>query len=167
MSLDLALSSCLRTDKLAEGVDFLNDELLHSFGRLFVFEREVEFLAAHETKYNLEKDDAAHLLALGLVVRVVPYAEVRMIQGLLARDALGRVKVEHLLQEVDGERVGVGVERREWDAGLDGQRADVVLCLCGGTRSRDGQQRRGCARTTRRTRGDPTRRRVSSLGVPR
>lgn len=52
-----------------------------------------------------------------------------MVERLLAGDALRRVEVEQLLEEIDGEGVGTREERGEGHARLDGQRADVILCL--------------------------------------
>lgn len=54
-----------------------------------------------------------------------------MIQRLLAANPLRRVKREHLLQQVDRERVRVRVQGLERDARLNGQRADIVLCTRG------------------------------------
>jgi len=50
-----------------------------------------------------------------------------VVQGLLASDSFRRVEVQHPGQEIDCERVGMGNEGREGDAGFDGERADVLL----------------------------------------
>jgi len=59
----------------------------------------------------------------------MPDLEIRVVQRSLAADALGRIEAKHLLQEINGKRVGVRVECRERHARLDGKRADVFLCL--------------------------------------
>lgn len=56
----------------------------------------------------------------GLVGRIVPYLQVWMIQCLLAADTFGRVKAQHLGEEVDGEGVSMRVEGCEWYSGFDG-----------------------------------------------
>lgn len=61
-----------------------------------------------------------------LVVRVVIGLEVRVRQRLLDGDALLGVEGEAALEEVDGERVGVGVERLERPTLLEGECAEVV-----------------------------------------
>jgi hypothetical protein len=59
----------------------------------------------------------------------MPHLEVGMVQSLFAANALGRIEAEHLREEVDSKRVCVWEERGEGDAGLDGERPDVVLSL--------------------------------------
>jgi len=44
------------------------------------------------------------------VGRIVPYLQVGVVQRLLAADPLGRVKAQHLGEEVDSERVSTGVQ---------------------------------------------------------
>ena len=52
-----------------------------------------------------------------------------MLQSLVARDTLRGVEVEHLGEQVERERVGLREELLERHAGLDGERANVVLGL--------------------------------------
>jgi AmiR/NasT family two-component response regulator len=59
----------------------------------------------------------------------VPHLQVRVVQRSLAADTLGRIEAEHLLQEVNCQRVGVRVECRERYTRLDGERTDIVLSL--------------------------------------
>ena len=55
-----------------------------------------------------------------------------MLQRLLHRDALARVEHQHALNQVDGQRVRLGVEAREGHAGGVGQGADVAARLLAG-----------------------------------
>lgn len=71
----------------------------------------------------------AYRLADGFVVRVMPDAQVRVVQCILTGDTLGGVERQHLRKEVDSEGVRVRVEGSERNPGLDGQGADVVLGL--------------------------------------
>ena len=128
----------------AEQCNLIDDQLLHTLARLLRFETEVELGRAG-----------------WLVGGVVPNGEVRVLKRLLAGDALRGVEVEHLGEEVEGERVGLREELLEGDAGFDGKRADVVLGLDGLSDPNEREWNKGL------TRGDPTRRRVSSEGVPR
>lgn len=59
----------------------------------------------------------------------MPNGEVRVLERLVARDALGGVKREKLGEKVEGERVGLGVELLEGDTSFIGKGADVVLGL--------------------------------------
>ena len=43
-----------------------------------------------------------------------------MVQRLLAADPFGRVKAQHLREEVDSEGVSMRVQGCEWDSGFDG-----------------------------------------------
>ena len=70
-----------------------------------------------------------HSRADRLVRGVVPDSEVRVVERLLAGDALRGVEVEHLREQVERERVGLREELLERHAGLDGERANVVLGL--------------------------------------
>jgi hypothetical protein len=47
-------------------------------------------------------------------------------EGFLTANTLGGVKHEKLLQEVESETRGVGVERLEWYTGFDREGADVT-----------------------------------------
>lgn len=67
--------------------------------------------------------------ANGLIGGIVPHSQVRVVQGLFACDALRRIEVEKLLEQVDGKRVRAREQRRERDTRLDRQRTDVVLSL--------------------------------------
>jgi len=79
-------------------------------------------------------------------------------QRLLTAHPLGRIESEQLLQEIKRKRRSGRIERLEVDSRLDGQRADVA-----GVRFIDTMKvlAHSCAL------GDPTRRNVSSVGVPR
>lgn len=77
------------------------------------------------------KQISAYSLADRLVSRIVPHLQIRVVQRSLTTNSLGWVKAKHLLQEVNGEWVGVRVECSERHARLNWQRADVVLCLSG------------------------------------
>lgn len=70
-----------------------------------------------------------HSWADGLVRRIMPDGKVRVLQRLIAGDALRRIKVEHLGEQIECERVRVREHLREWHPRPDGQRTDVVLCL--------------------------------------
>ena len=59
----------------------------------------------------------------------MPDGKVRVLQRLIASDALGRIKVEHLSEQIEGERVRVRKHLRERHPRPDGQGTDVVLCL--------------------------------------
>ena len=59
----------------------------------------------------------------------MPDGEVGVVQRLLAGDTLGGVESKHLRKQIDGERVGIGIQGRERNARLDGEGADVVLRL--------------------------------------
>ena len=59
----------------------------------------------------------------------MPDGKVRMLQRLIASDAFGRIKVEHLSEQVEREWVRVRKHLRERHPWPDGQGADVVLCL--------------------------------------
>ena len=59
----------------------------------------------------------------------MPRLEVGMVQGLLAADTLRRVEAEHFGEQINGEWVGVWIERGERDTRLDRQRTDIVLGL--------------------------------------
>ena len=72
-----------------------------------------------------------HGCAEGLIRRVMPDSKVRVLQRLVAGDALRRVKVEHLGEQIERERVRVWEHLRERHPRPDGQRTDVVLCLGG------------------------------------
>jgi hypothetical protein len=52
-----------------------------------------------------------------------------MVQCLFTADSLGWVEAEHLGEEVDSKGIGVRIERGERDAGLDGERPDIILGL--------------------------------------
>lgn len=49
----------------------------------------------------------------------MPHLQIRVVQRSFTADPLGRIEAEHLLQEVNGERVGVRVECPESHARLD------------------------------------------------
>lgn len=51
-----------------------------------------------------------HRFANGFVGRIVPYLQVRMVQRLLAAHPFGRIKAQHLGEEVDSERVSMRVQ---------------------------------------------------------
>ena len=70
-----------------------------------------------------------HSWAYGLVRRVMPNGEVRVLQSLFTGDALRRVKVKHLGEQIEGQWVRVRKHLRERHPWSDGQRTDVVLCL--------------------------------------
>ena len=72
-----------------------------------------------------------HGLADGLVRRVMPDSKVRVLQRLIAGDALRGVKVEHLGEQIERQRVRVREHLRERHPWPDGQRTDIVLCLKG------------------------------------
>jgi hypothetical protein len=93
----------------------------------------------------------------------MPNLQVGMVQCLFTADSLCWVETEHLGEEVDGKGVGVRIERGERDPGLDRERPDIILGLSDGneTRIENKKQKKWL------TRGEPTRRRVSSEGVPK
>ena len=91
-------------------MNLLNNQLLHPFDRVFIFKAEVELGRANR-----------------FVCGVVPDLKVGVVQGLLTSDSFRRIEVKHSGQEINGKRIGVGDEGRERNAGLDGERADILL----------------------------------------
>ena len=77
-----------------------------------------------------------------LVLRVVVLAEVGVLQGLRHSDPLVGVEGQHLLQQVEGLGVGLGVDSCEGDLWSEGERGEVAarlviedggeVLLCGG-----------------------------------
>mmetsp|Transcript_39239 Transcript_39239/g.103439 ORF Transcript_39239/g.103439 Transcript_39239/m.103439 type:complete len:321 (-) Transcript_39239:246-1208(-) len=65
----------------------------------------------------------------GLVVDVVQRPEILVLQRIGGGYPLVRVEDEHLLEQIDGLRVGVRVQGGEGDLGLLGERLDVLDCL--------------------------------------
>jgi len=106
-------------------MNLLNNQLLHAFDRVFVFKAKVELVGAN-----------------WFICGVVPDLEVGVIQGLFASDSFRRIEVKHPGQEIDREGVGMGDEGRERNAGLDGERADILLGT-GGTNTTKGVLRWG------------------------
>jgi len=74
------------------------------------------------------KKKEAHALAGRLISRIVPNIEIWVIERLLAIQTLSRIEAQHLGKEIDCQRVGLGVQARERDFGLDRERANIVLC---------------------------------------
>ena len=93
----------------------------------------------------------------------MPHTQIRMFESILAARSLGWVEAEHLAEQVDSEWVCVWVELLEGNAWLDRKRTDVVLGLNEIVSVRVNY----ALDDLRLTRGDPTRRRASSVGVPR
>ena len=54
------------------------------------------------------------------VGRIVPYHQVGMVQCLLAADPLGRVKAQHLGEQVDSEGISMGVQGCKGYSWFDG-----------------------------------------------
>ena len=110
-----------------------------------------------------------YIRADGLVRRVVPDSEILVLQCLIAGDASRGIKVEHLGEQIERERVRMREQLRERHTGPDGQRTDVVLRLIVNSLSQKKMRESATATFSgrRRTLGEPTRRRVSSEGVPR
>jgi hypothetical protein len=61
----------------------------------------------------------------------MPDGQVRVLQCLVAGDALRWIKVKHFGKQIERERVGVWEHLREWHPRSDGQRTDVILSLRG------------------------------------
>ena len=101
-------------------MDLLNNQLLHPFDRVLVFEAEVELGGTN-----------------WFVRGVVPHLKVGVVQGLFAGNSLRRIEVEHPGQQIDRERVGMGDKGGERNPRLDGKRADVFLGT-GGTNTTKG-----------------------------
>jgi hypothetical protein len=140
----LLIRARLSADFSAEQVDFLDDELLHAIARLLRLESEIKFGRAD-----------------GFIGQVVPDGEVRVLEGLLAGDTLRGIEVKHLGKQVESKRVRLRKELLERHARFDWEGANIVLRLY----TRQGTAvRMQCSGPTR---GEPTRRRVSSEGVPR
>lgn len=70
-----------------------------------------------------------HSWADGLVSRVMPDGKIRMLQRLFAGDALRRIKVQHLGEQIKGEWVRVRKQLRKRHPRPDGQRTDIILGL--------------------------------------
>lgn len=60
------------------------------------------------------------------------FYSLRVLEGLLAPDTLGRVKREHLGEQIESEGRGIRVEGLELHSGLDRQRSDVpeIMISC-------------------------------------
>lgn len=99
----------------------------------------------------------------------MPDGEIRVLERLFARDAFCWVESEKFRQQVESERVGGGIERLEGDAGLVRKGPYVVLSLCGVWQCQPAPRASTDSLNvgTGLTLGDPTRRNVLSLGVPR
>jgi hypothetical protein len=83
-----------------------------------------------------------------------------VLEGFLTSESFRGIKREELGQQIKGERRSVRVERLELDSGFDGKRSNVPVSQL--------ESLKHCPRMTYScARGDPTRRRVSSVGVPR
>lgn len=67
----------------------------------------------------------------GLVIRIMVRLKVRVLQGLVDRDALHGVEGQELLQQVEGEVGGLGEESAEWYLLLEGKGANVLACAAG------------------------------------
>lgn len=65
----------------------------------------------------------------GLISRVVPHGEIRMVQSLFTCDTLGRIEVKQLRQQIDSERVGSREQLWEGHPRLDRERTNVILGL--------------------------------------
>ena len=92
----------------------------------------------------------------------MPDGEIWVFQRLVTSNSLCGIKVEHLGEQVKSEWVCVWEQLRERYSGPDGQRPDIVLSLWFFQLNKNFGDRGG-----RLTLGEPTRRRVSSEGVPR
>ena len=114
LTADLSSGTSVRPNLSPERMDLLDNQLLHPLDRVLVFEAEVELSGTNR-----------------LICGVVPNLEVGVVQGLFASDSFRRIEVKHPGQEVDRKGVGVGDKGREGDAGLDGERADILLCTRG------------------------------------
>jgi hypothetical protein len=90
----------------------LHDQLLHPLRRLLLLEPEIDIV-----------------LADGLVRRVVPDGQVRVVERLITRDSSGGVEGEETSEKVEGEGVGLRVEVGEGDPRFDREGADVLLGL--------------------------------------
>lgn len=100
-------------DHPPERLHLFDDHPLHPLGRVLLLEPKVELGRARR-----------------LVGRVVPDAQVRVLQRLCARDPPGGVEGEKAGEQVVRERVRVRVQVLVRDPALVGQRTDVVLSLC-------------------------------------
>ncbi len=60
-----------------------------------------------------------------LIFHLAEFGEVRMLQCLLRREALGRIEEEQLLQQVDSLRLCTSEATRQVNFRLEGQRAEV------------------------------------------
>ena len=78
-----------------------------------------------------KNEGSTHSWADRLVRRVMPDSKVRVLERLVAGDAFRRIKVEHLGEQIERERVRMREQLRERHAGPDGQRTNVVLRLIG------------------------------------
>ena len=77
----------------------------------------------------MDKAQITHRGTYWLIGRVMPYRKIRVVQGLLAGDTLGRIEVEELGKKIDGEGVRAREECCERNTRFDGQRTNVVLGL--------------------------------------
>ena len=94
----------------------------------------------------------------------MPDGKIWVLQCLFACNSLRGIKVEHLGEQVESERVRMWEQLRERYPRPDGQRPNVILSLwilLNDTAEIFSDLER------RLTLGEPTRRRVSSEGVPR
>lgn len=95
---------------MAEPNDFIKNHLAHA-GNIF-----------NDLKAEIESGRA-----VGLISSIVPNAEIAVLESLLNRDTLRRVKGKHTVQEVKRIRVGVGEEAGEGNLWHERELSDVVL----------------------------------------
>jgi hypothetical protein len=60
---------------------------------------------------------------------IVPHRQISMAESLLARDPSRRVEREKPLEQVERERIRLGVKVGKGDSRLDGEGSNVFLCL--------------------------------------
>ena len=66
---------CLDSNFAAKTDDFLKNKFLHTFNVIHLFKAEIELVGTNR-----------------LIVRIVPYCQIRVLQSLVTRDTLRRVE---------------------------------------------------------------------------
>jgi hypothetical protein len=90
---DLPCRSGLGTNLCAEGVNFSNDQLFHSFDTVFFFEPEIEFLIkSFQTLLSAKLDIETYGVTSRFIGRIMPNLQVGVIQSLLTADAFSGIE---------------------------------------------------------------------------
>ena len=90
---DLSCRSGLGTNLCAEGVDFSNDQLLHSFDTVFLLKAEIELLnKSVQTLLRVKLDIETYGVTNGFIGGIMPNLQVGVVQCLLTTDAFSGIE---------------------------------------------------------------------------